>query len=527
MARVAPWVAAVACVLSVGTATADAAPQLDWKRCGKHVACATAEVPRDYGNPARGRIELALAKVPAKRPERRIGSLFFNFGGPGASAADVIAEFGREVWGRLNRRYDLIGFDPRGVGKSRPAIDCRIDVEAVSEPFPSPSTRRSKIVKGSRRLVHRCLESDPKRRIFPYVSTANVARDLNRLRAAVGDRRLHYLGYSYGTAIGGTFQSLFPHRVGRMVLDGPVNLNHGSNHPLPDWVVQAQSFGQSLNRFLRACKADQRACSHFGSGHPERALRELVAQLDQDPIPAKGSRRRPVDGDDLRAALATDLYSVQWWGELASGLADAEAGDGTMLRYLADYWFGRLPDGSYDPYTSANLIITTVDQAYPRQLGPYLATVRRTYRKTKYLWWTGGSTSGLYSNYPNGLFGFRTEGVFRGPFENSSSRTTLVVGTTHDAYTPYVDARAEARQLGNARLLTMKGDSHTAYPDNSPCIDRAVYAYLAHGKLPRRGTACEQRVPFEALQQDQAKAPLSMGPSTGAPFPRFAWLAAP
>lgn len=522
MVRSALGGAGVALAVLAGASSASAAQQLEWKRCDKNAVCATAKVPRDYGDRSQGHIEIALAKVPAQRPERRIGSLFINLGGPGAAAADIVAESGRDAWGKLNRRYDLIGFDPRGIGRSRPAIDCGINVEAVSEPFPTPSTPRSKIVNGSRRLVRRCLESDPKRRIFPYVSTANVARDLNRLRAAVGDRRLHYLGYSYGTAIGGTFQSLFPDRVGRMVLDGPVNLHHGFNRPLPDWVTQAQGFGESLDRFLRACKADQRACSRFGAGHPERALRELVTRLAQDPIPAKGSRRRPVDADDLRAALAIDLSSVQWWGELASGLADAEEGDGTMLRFLADYWFGRLPDGSYDPYTSANLIITTVDQAYPRKVEPYLATVRKTYRRTEDLWWTGGSTSGLYANYPNGLFPFRTQGVFRGPFENSSPRTTLVVGTTHDPYTPYVDARAEVRQLGNARLLTMRGDSHTAYPDNSPCIDRAVYAYLAHGRLPRRGTACEQRVPFEAYDQGQSKRPV--GPTIAGPLPRFPWI---
>jgi pimeloyl-ACP methyl ester carboxylesterase len=498
MSRAVPIALATCLIALCGASSAGAAPVLDWQRCGKGVKCADAEVPRDYFDASKGTIRIALVRVPATHPEERLGSVFINFGGPGYGAVESIKHSGAESYKALNRRYDLIGFDPRGTGLSRPAVNCHTNAERVTEPLPLPTTSRRHLVRGSQRLIHRCKRFDRGKDILDYVTTGNVARDLDQLRAAVGDERLNYLGYSYGTVIGGTYQTLFPSRVGRMVLDGPVDLNEYFDRPLRGWFNQVVSLQSSLDRFLRACKRDQNACSNFGGKNPRAALAALHSQLDRHPLPADGGP--PVDGDDLLAALIWDSFSVRYWGELAAALREAEQGDGTFLRALADGWFGRLPNGKTDPGVDANLVIATVDQAWPGRVGPYRGTLRQAYAASKYLWWSGGSTSGIFGNVVNGLFPVAPNGVYRGPFENSpSAPTTLVVATTHDGFTPYQGALAEARQLGNSRVLTMRGTTHTAYGGDSPCIDRAVNAYFRAGRLPAEGTVCRQRVPFERL----------------------------
>jgi pimeloyl-ACP methyl ester carboxylesterase len=495
--------AVISALMLFAATSAGAVPILDWKHCAKHAQCATAELPRNYSDPSKGTVKIALTRIPATNPEKRIGSLFFDFGGPGFGTVEAIRDFGRQEYRKLNRRYDLVAFDPRGVGLSRPAINCHMNGERESKPLPTPATPAQDLVRGSKRLIRRCLNFDRRKHIIPYVSTENVVRDLDQLRAAVGDTRLNYLGYSYGTTIGGTYATLYPDRVGRLVLDGPVDLWEDANRPLKGWLNQAIGAQDVLDGFLRACKRHQDACSNFGDGHPARALAALHRRMSRHPIPAGDQR---ADGDDLLAAIDWDVYGRQYWNELAVALHDAERGDGKLVRQLADFWWGYLPDGSLDPGVDANLIITAIDQAWPHSVRPYLKTVRRAYRASKYLWWIGGTTSGIYANVVDGLFPVRANTVFRGPFENSAfAPTALVVATTHDPATPYEGAKAEVRQLGNARLLTMKGYTHTAYPGASGCIDHAVEAYLMRGVLPARGTTCRQHVPFERYQQSKAK----------------------
>ncbi len=193
-----------------------------------------------------------------------------------------------------------------------------------------------------------------------------------------------------------------------------------------------------------------------------------------------------------------DVYGRQYWNELAAALSDAEKGDGELLLQLARGWWGRLPDGSYDPGIEANMVIAAVDQAWPKATQPYLRAIRRAYSESKYLWWIGGSTSGIFRQ--------RDRGSVPNPHQHRLPRTVRELTiradharrrNTHDPLTPYPGAKAEVRQLGNARLLTMRGYTHTAYGGASPCIDRAVEAYLKRGILPPEGKTCTQRVPFE------------------------------
>ena len=245
-------------LLGAPAALARSAPTLTWRDCGDAGAqCATAKVPKDYGSPGRGTLKLAVAKAPATGKKR--GSLFFNFGGPGAPAAIYVETYGADLFPALNEHFDIIGMDPRGTGESEPAIDCKANQETegfYSEPFQTPENLDAgALFRKDRRYIGKCLRNNPG--ILPYVGTANVARDMDGLRQAVGDKKLTYLGFSYGTFLGATYASLFPNKYRALVLDGPVDATSYANTPSRDLLEQTSGFERELGRFLQACAADQ------------------------------------------------------------------------------------------------------------------------------------------------------------------------------------------------------------------------------------------------------------------------------
>jgi pimeloyl-ACP methyl ester carboxylesterase len=469
---------------------------LHWAACGSaaHVQCTTARVPLDYDAPGGAKITLFVARSPATDPAHRIGSLFFNFGGPGGQAATYVEANGSDLLPALNRRFDIIGVDPRGVGQST-SVDCHANQERLgiySQPFPTPRTvdLRALIHKDARYIARCAVTNSPV--LLSHLSTANVVRDFDLLRRAVHDRRFTYLGFSYGTLIGSTYAAMFPHRYRALALDGPVDANSYLNHPLANLAAQSTGFEVALGRFLGACKADQVACRHFGGAHPRQALDRLIARADRHPIPAGGSDPRPVGGDDIRFAIALPLYSKFNWPVLAQALATASHGDGTVMRELTDAFYGRLPNGSYDPGTDRYFLIGATEQRYPRDPRVYLAAGARSFHEHPDFYWNNG-----YVELNYGLYPFRDRDAYYGPWRiPASSPTPLVVATTFDPATPYPGALNLVRELGNARLLTMRGDGHTAYGGNSTCIDTRVNAYLINLTLPPAGTVCRQQVPF-------------------------------
>jgi pimeloyl-ACP methyl ester carboxylesterase len=505
--------ATLACVLFgalAATAGADQAPQLNWEACGDAGAqCATATVPKDYDSPSKGSLKIAVAKSPATDQAHKLGSLFFNFGGPGAPAAIYVEFFGADLFPALNERFDIIGMDPRGVGDSQPSIDCHANQETegfYSEPFQTPeNVDPGALFRKDRGYIQKCLDNNPG--ILPYVSTANVARDMDGLRKAVGDSKLTYLGFSYGTYLGATYASLFPNKYRALVLDGPVDADNYANHPSNGLLEQTAGFERELGRFLQACAVDQVACSGFGGTDPWDALDQLIEAADANPIPAPNYAPdpRPIKGDDIRAVAFAELYAKFLWGELAQALADAANGDGSRIRQLVDEnWFGRDPDtGTFDPATDKYFLITAADQTYDhRNLGQYFDLGDLAWGMFDHFYVNNG-----YAELNYGLYPVQGRDTFKGPFRvPDSSPTILVVDTTYDPATPYRGGKRLARDLGQTRLLTMRGDNHTAYQGNSPCIDEKVEAYLINLALPPAGTSCKQDVPFEApAQQLQAQ----------------------
>jgi pimeloyl-ACP methyl ester carboxylesterase len=503
------WLAAALCALLLALAGAPAASAhgssgLQWKDCTvlpeAPVQCATQTVPLDYDKPNGKTLDIAVGRVPAKDQAHRIGSLFFNLGGPGAPAVDFLQAGGAALFDALNQRYDIVGWDPRGTGQSSRAVDCKVNQETEgpsSQPFPTPfNLDLPDLLAKDQRYLRRCLALNGSE-ILSHISTADTARDLDVLRQAVGDQKLTYLGFSYGTFLGSTYAALFPNRFRAMVLDGPLDADQFLNDPVKGSNEQTAAFEREAGRFFRACAANQTACLGFGGEDPEDVYDALVDQADASPIPAPGYTPdpRPVDGDDLNATLLIAMYAKQNWPVLAQALAAAKAGDGTLVRAIVDeFFYGRDPDtGTYDPITDRFFAIYGAEAKWPTDVKTYVREGDQAWGMFNHAYFNHG-----YTELNFGLWPATAQDAYYGPFRvKDSAPTPLVVATTYDPATPYRGALKLVRELGNARLLTMRGDGHTAYGGNSPCIDAAVNAYLLDGTLPAPGTSCRQEVPFE------------------------------
>jgi pimeloyl-ACP methyl ester carboxylesterase len=508
-------VPAVASASPAGPAqVAEPVPELSWAACGTTgagtaagVECATAELPMDYDKPGGRQVDIAVARVPAADPAQRIGALFFNFGGPGAPAVDYLQRAGAGLFAGLSARFDIVAMDPRGVGQSEPSIDCQVDQEKeglIPRPAPDPTNLDADaLVARAERYVDKCRANNGE--ILEHVSTANVARDMDALRAAVGDQQLTYLGFSYGTFLGATYAALFPDRYRALVLDGPVDPDSWIRDPVALSESQLAAFELALDRFLAACAADQTACSGFGGSDPSVAYDALLASATGTPIPAPRYTEDPraVTADDIRDMTTQLLYAKQLWGLLAAALAQAAAGDGSLTRAIMDQIVSPPGDSGLDRF----LAISAAEQQWPRDVDAYLTRGAREWADAPHFW-----THFAYSEIPWALWPVEDEDAYAGPFAiEPSAPTPLVVGTTYDPATPYSSAVSAVRELGKARLLTMEGDGHTAYGRNSACVDDAVESYLIAGALPADGTVCQQEVPFAAPRPTAAEVGAASG----------------
>jgi pimeloyl-ACP methyl ester carboxylesterase len=465
-------------------------PELVWTDCEDGFQCATAQAPLDYDRPRGATISIALIRDPAADPAERIGSLFVNPGGPGGSGVDFLRgapAFARDIVGR---RFDLIGFDPRGVGASRPVIDCRVNHETSGvypQPFTTPDSDLGRHVRRAREYVNRCSAANGS--FLKHVSTANVARDLDLLRAAVGDRKLTYVGVSYGTLIGATYSSMFPGRARALVLDSPIDADTWVNRPFEAFREQTASGENVLDRFFAACALRQASCG-FGGDNPEDALDALAERLDADPLPVPGGP--PVDGDDLRAVAFDALYTQAAWPLFAQALRDVEAGDGTLMRELVDDFYDQRPGDPSAPLWDAYFAVTAVDQDYPRSVRPFLEAGRHSFSLFDHFWFNSG-----YDELPQGLSPYESRDVFRGPFRHApGAPPAFVVGGTHDPATPFKWAKRLTADLGNARLVTVRGNGHGTITSLDPCLLLPVLDYLENGTPPEQGLTCHRPAPF-------------------------------
>jgi pimeloyl-ACP methyl ester carboxylesterase len=447
-------------------------PKLDWRDCDGGFQCATADVPRDYSRPHGATVRLALVRRPAVDQSHRIGSLFLNPGGPGASAVEFVRTAPPPAF-QLLSRFDWVGFDPRGVGASEPAIDC----DDFSSPPMTPDTLDvPALLRSARAGAQRCLNRDPS--FLASLSTANTARDMDVLRAAVGDEQLSYYGQSWGGMVGETYASLFPGRARALVLDSPGDADVWLNRPLQAGREQVVSFEAVLGRFFTDCATHQDRCG-FGGGDPEEAFDALVAQLDAAPLDLGDGIR--LSGTDL-TEIATSLLPIKSaWPELGRALADAQSGEVGLLRELADAQ--KSADRLFDVFASYDF----VERRYPRRLAPHLEAAEHVFALAPHF------AFGSYESVQDLFWPIDARGGYYGPFRNAASATpALVIHSTHDPNSPYAWGKRVVRDLGNARLLTFHGDGHTVVPQFNGCVLGHLVAYMNDGVVPPAGASCTQ-----------------------------------
>ncbi len=457
--------------------------KLDWSGCGGDFQCATMEVPLDYDDPGGDVVEIAVLRSPATGDERR-GSLVVNPGGPGGSGVDYARAARSVATEAVLESYDIVGFDPRGVGASTP-IDCLDDADldafVAADASPDSDEEIAELQEQAERFASGCESRSGE--LLPHVGTPDVARDMDVLRAVIGDEQLTYLGKSYGTYIGAVYADLFPDRVGRMVLDGAIDpALSGTDMALG----QADGFERALGAFIGWCL--DKDCS---VGDTEAEIRQsvsgLLRQADAEPLPT-GDDGRPLTESLATYGIILPLYltAAEGYPTLELALSSAlDDGDGTMLLTLADLYLDRGSDGAYNGnQNEAIAAVNCLDR-------PESATVEEA------------EASVPQFEEASPIFGpFLAWGALAcsaWPVESESqpapvtapgAAPILVVGTTGDPATPYAWAESLAGQLGSGSLLTYEGSVHTAYRAGSDCVDEAVDDYLLAGTVPADGTRC-------------------------------------
>ncbi len=455
------------------------AQQLDWRGCKGGFECTDVLVPVDYADPGRGTLPLAVNRLPAAGD--RIGSLLINPGGPGASGLAYARRARSIVSKRVRERYDIVGFDPRGVGASA-GLNCltdrQLDGFLSEDGTPDDATEEQGLVHEAELLAAGCQRDDAL--LLPHLSTRSAARDLDVLRAVLGDGQLTYLGKSYGTYLGAVYADLFPKRVGRLVLDGPIDPAASSSEMAR---LQAVGFQRALAAFLDDCL--QRKSCPFPGGRAAAGtqLADFLGAVDRDPLPGVGKRQ-------LTEALATlgiiaALYDEGSWSFLRQALGQAFQGDGEWLMLLADFYADRGPGGRYTTNAvEAMYAVNCLDRPEESDLDKVRADAESAAEAAPlfgaYIVW---------SNLPCSSWPAPTESE-PAPLAAAGSQPILVVGTTRDPATPYEWAQSLADELDAGHLLTYVGDGHTAYRRGSECVDDAVDAYLLDGTTPGVGARC-------------------------------------
>ncbi|MCT7353800.1 alpha/beta hydrolase [Streptomyces sp. 15-116A] len=457
---------------------------LDWKRCeakgdapapGDDWQCATLRVPLDWSEPDGKTIGLALIRAEATGDDR-LGSLLFNFGGPGGSGVSMMPSYADTV-SKLRERYDLVSWDPRGVAASE-GVRCRADkdiqaAESSVDSTPDTPAEERTFLADAVDFGKGCEDSAGE--LIGHVSTTDTARDLDRIRQALGDEKLNYFGISYGTELGGVYAHLFPKRVGRMTLDAVVD-------PSADMVGHARNqtlgFQRALNDYLKSTGKDPAQGS--------REIADLLKRIDAEPLPTS-TRGRELTQSLALTGIILPLYSKDGWPALTSALQAAEEGDGSELLALADGYNERDASGRYGTTTHSQRVISCLDDKQRPTIGetkkllPQFEKISPVFGPA-----LGWDMVGWCHDWP-------VPGQHDTPEVSApGAAPILVIGNTGDPATPYEGARRMADELGKnvGIVLTWKGEGHGAYGTGSSCVDSTVNTYLLEGKPPRDGKVC-------------------------------------
>ena len=451
-----------------------------WRACGSGFQCGTLPVPLDNAAPGGPAIDLALIRSPAKDPSRRIGSLVMNPGGPGGSAVDFVRSIAPTLPTELRDRFDIVGVDPRGSGRSDP-VQCKYDMDAfyALDFSPDSPAERADLVAGVQKYVDACIaaEGDTLR----HISTDDTVIDLERVRSALGDEKLTFLGFSYGTYIGAKYAQAYPDRVRALVLDGAVDPSIDAKRMQ---VEQSAGFEGVLDSFLKWCAGTKR-CAFHRNGAPGAALAALRARVDRVGLPVPGAKpARTLSQTELDIGIAEALYEGEaGYSDLGRALAAADRGDGTGIADLADAYTERTADGSYGSIEDAFTGISCAD-------GPGVGTVADVADIEQAAAAVAPRTGPAIVNNSIACALWPVPGPPAAPVSAPGAPPIVVIGTRHDPATPFTWAQSLAKQLGSAVLISAPGSQHTAFGMGNSCVDDTVVRYLVDLTAPKQTLVC-------------------------------------
>jgi pimeloyl-ACP methyl ester carboxylesterase len=441
------------------------------------VQCGNLEVPFDYDNPEEGSFVLYIKRRQATVPSERIGSLLVNPGGPGfggSSLADDAAYYFSE---NLLNRFDIIGWDPRGTGLTTPAVDCvdSFDEYVGLDSPPDTPEEKQALIDASQAFNDKCEENAGT--ILPYISTRASAADMNSIRLALGEEKITYFGFSYGSELGATWATMYPNTVRAAVLDGATDPLSTSTEA---GLAQAGGFEKQLTTFLAQC-SKKATCEFHNDGNSEDAIDALLLDLDANPL-VVSAERTPVTQGVAFTAIAQAMYSDSYWPQLQSALADAQKGDGAGLLALYDDYYQRKSDGSYGNELEAFLAISCLDDPGASSVEEVDASVDAFV----------AAAPRLGANFAHGYSCalWPVPQAQQVTVSGKGAGPIIVIGTTGDASTPLSSSRKMAKALESGVLLVVEADQHTGYGINT-CIIMEVDNYLIDLTVPVNETICK------------------------------------
>ena len=454
---------------------------IEWKACegstSTEVECGNIEVPFDYSDPDQGSFVLYVKKHNAASPADRIGSMMVNPGGPGFGGSSLADDAEYYFSQDLIDRFDIIAWDPRGTGESTPAVDC---VDTFDEYFgldspPETPEEKQALIDASQAFNDKCAENSGT--ILPYISTRASAQDINSLRLALGEEKVSFFGFSYGSELGTTWATMFPETVRAIVVDGAVDPNASS---IQEGMNQAKGFEGQLATFLKQC-SERTTCEFHNNGDAETAFDKLVLDIDAKPLEVSKDRT-PVTQGVLFTAVAQAMYSDYYWPQLSEALSAAQNGDGKGILQLYDDYYQRKADGTYGNELEAFLAISCLDdpgatstKEVDSHIEDFIAAAPRL----------GGNFAYGYS-----CALWPVKQATKVSITGKGAGPIVVVGTTGDPATPLESTRKMAQGLEQGILIVVDANQHTGYGANN-CVVKAVDDYLIKLTVPAKDLTCK------------------------------------
>jgi pimeloyl-ACP methyl ester carboxylesterase len=450
------------------------------------------KVPIDYSDASLGEFDIAVLRYRDPNQHDRLGSLVVNPGGPGVSGIEFALNAEFLLNPEILERYDIVGFDPRGVGQST-AIECLTaseqDALLSSDPKPDNDVEFAESITETQSFIDECVAKVPN---LAHFSTRDAAHDMELLRQNLGDEKLNFIGFSYGTYLGTLYAQDFPEKVGRFVLDGAINPSISNEEQAK---VQAIGFDKALANFVDDC-FQNKDCPLPTNATPQ-FFTELFTKVSIQPLTAieeSTGQTRQVTESLVVTGTAAALYDdASGWPQLRTAIDQALLGDGTGFALLADGYSGRKSDGTYkDNQNDANIIINCLDWQQNRS-NEAIRLASTEFVKVAPVFGPYVAFSGITCNILNQLINrpVITSDQNKAKIENTAT-PVLIIGTTQDPATPYAWAKALAAYIKGSHLITLRGEGHTGYGRGSACTDDAVDTYLTTGAVPKNNLICTQ-----------------------------------